>query len=402
MKASKMPKNSPKNGLKQPVKLYNMAILDDDSAEINMYGDVVSVYPTDYWTGERLPGNYIALDEFLEDLEEIKEKNNITIHINSGGGDLYAGLAIYNRLKGLPGNITTINDGMAASAASLILQAGDTRKVNAASNTMAHGVAGFLFGYYDVNDLKTILTQFEAHNKAIVNVYAEAMGVPYAEAKHFVKNETWLTGQEAVDKGLADEVIEEDEDEEEENFINLLTKRLSAFYGKPILNSATPAAAPQDANKLMRGSEKTEGGNEMIKTVEDLRNAYPDLVAQVEAAAKKEAATEAATTERNRIKGIEEIEASITDKTLVDDAKYGENPLTAEQLALKTMQAQSAIGMSMLNNLESDTSTSGTAGIKANPKAAEEDDEDDEKKEEEEVNDMMNLYNKIHGKGERK
>ncbi|MCB6992903.1 Clp protease ClpP [bacterium 210820-DFI.6.37] len=394
MKASKQIKNSSPISRKQPITAYNMAILDDDSAEINMYGDVVPVYPTDYWTGERLPGNYIALDEFLEDLEQIKDKGDITIHINSSGGDLYAGLAIYNRLKALPGNITTINDGMAASAASLILQAGDTRKVNAASNTMAHGVAGFLFGYYNVEDLKTTLTQFEAHNKAIVNVYAEAMGVPYAEAKHFVKNETWLTGQEAVDKGLADEVIEEEEiDEEEENFMNSLTRRLFAFYGKPVFNSAIPAAAPRDANKII---VEPEGGNEMIKTVKELRDAYPDLVAQVETAAKEKAMAEGAASERNRIKEIEAIEAGVADKPLVDDAKFGESPLTAEQLALKAMQKQSAIGASVLNNLGDDTKASGAANIKADPKAAEEDEEEEEK---EKINDLVNVFNKINGKG---
>ena len=103
-----------------PVKAYNIAVIDDDTAEINMYGEVVSRIPVDWWTGEKIPGNFIALDEFLEDLKEIEDKANINIHINSVGGDFYAGLAIYNRLKVLAGNVTTINDGLAASAASII------------------------------------------------------------------------------------------------------------------------------------------------------------------------------------------------------------------------------------------------------------------------------------------
>lgn len=398
MKALKMPKNKPGMGKNRPIQAYNMAILDDDSAEINMYGEVVSVWPTN-WNGEKCPGNFIALDEFLDDLDEIKEKKNITIHINSGGGDLYAGLAIYNRLKALPGNITTINDGMAASAASLILQAGDTRKVNAASNTMAHGVSGFLFGYYNVDDLKTTLTQFEAHNKAIVNVYAEAMNVPFAEAKKFVKNETWLTGQEAVEKGLADEVVEEEE-KEEENAFNAFIKKFSS-YGMPAVNSATPAAAPQDADILIKESK---GGTEMIKTVNELRETYPDLVAQVENAAREQAAEEGATTERNRIKGIEEIESTIADKNLINAAKFGEKPMTAEQLALEAMRAQAAVGSKMLSNLDDDARNSGAAGVQANPKNADEEDPDKKKeeKEEEEVDSFMNLYNSHYKKGGRR
>ena len=178
-----------KNARNKPVKAYNMAVLDNDSAEINMYGDVVSIVPKDWRNNERLPG-YIGLDEFLEDLEAIKDKGRITVHINSGGGDLYAGLAIYNRLKAVEGTVTTINDGLAASAASLIFQAGDVRRMNAGSNLMAHGVAGFLFGYYNIDDLKGMVAEFKAHNRAIVNVYAERMGVSYDEAKSFIDGET--------------------------------------------------------------------------------------------------------------------------------------------------------------------------------------------------------------------
>ena len=126
---------------KEPVKAYNMAILNDTDAEINMYGEVVSNIPTDWWTGEKLPGNYIAVEEFLQDLESIQDKENITVHINSPGGELYAGVAIYNRLKELSGTVTTINDGLCASAASLIFQAGDIRRMNKGSNLMAHGVS---------------------------------------------------------------------------------------------------------------------------------------------------------------------------------------------------------------------------------------------------------------------
>ena len=120
---------------------YNIVINEDtNSAEINMYGEVVATRPTDWWTGETIPGNFIAQDEFLRDLEGLTGKDSITVHINSVGGDMYAGIAIYNRLKGLAANVTTINDGLAASAGSLIFMAGDTRKVNAGSN-IAIGVA---------------------------------------------------------------------------------------------------------------------------------------------------------------------------------------------------------------------------------------------------------------------
>lgn len=374
MKPQKMSKNSRISNKNGPVKAYNMAVLDDDSAEINMYGDVYMEAPRDWWTGERKEGQYIAADEFLEDLEEIKEKSNITVHINSGGGDLYAGLAIYNRLKALKGHVTTINDGLAASAASLIFQAGNTRKMNAGSNLMAHGVGGFLFGLYMVEDLEELVTQFKAHNKAIVNVYAEAMGVSYNEAKSLIKSETWLTGQEAIDKGLADELIEEEEEESEENLFNSLLRKLSGYNPGALNRYAMPAAAPQVVNKLPEKEEEI-----MANTAEELRAQYPDLVAQIEDAAKEKARAE----ERNRIKGLEEISGAVADKALMEEAKFGESPMTVEELSVMAMKQQSKLQASILKSLEEDAKNSGTGDIKAGPKDIEEDEEDDPKKEEE-------------------
>ena len=366
------------------VKAYNMAMIDNDSAEINMYGDVVSIVPRDWQTNERLAG-FIGVDEFLEDFEAVKDKANLTIHINSGGGDLYAGLAIYNRLKEFKGTLTTVNDGLAASAASLIFQAGDNRKMNSGSNLMAHGVSGFLFGYYDADDLKELLTQFKAHNKAIVNVYAEAMGVSFEEAKGFINGETWLTGQEAVDKGLADEVIEE-EPEEPTGFSNRLMKKLQDMAGTTTFKvEAMTAAVPPIADK----EESIEGGTQMeIKNVTDLKNAYPELVAQIESAAVEDAkgAVEA---ERARIKAIEEIENSIADKELVKKAKYDE-PMTAEDLAFQAMKAMAAQSDSMLAKL--DESKEDTEGVNAVPA---EEEESEEQKEEEQAKNAYSLYAKF-------
>lgn len=383
MKPQKMSKNSRISNKNGPVKAYNMAILDDDSAEINMYGDVYMEAPRDWWTGERKEGQYIAADEFLEDLEEIKEKSNITVHINSGGGDLYAGLAIYNRLKALKGHVTTINDGLAASAASLIFQAGNTRKMNAGSNLMAHGVGGFLFGLYMVEDLEELVTQFKAHNKAIVNVYAEAMGVSYNEAKSLIKSETWLTGQEAIDKGLADELIEEEEEEPEENLFNSLIKKLSGSNPGALNRYAMPAAAPQVVNKLPEKEEEI-----MANTAEELRAQYPDLVAQIEDAAKEQARAE----ERDRIKGLEEISGAVADKALIEEAKFGESPMTVEELSVMAMKQQSKLQASILKSLEEDAKNSGTGDIKASPKNIEEDEEDDPDKEEKEAENAVKFF----------
>ena len=352
---------------------YNIVVNEDtNSAEINMYGEVVATRPKDWWTGETIPGNFIAQDEFLRDLEALSGKENITVHINSVGGDMYAGMAIYNRLKGLAANVTTINDGLAASAGSLIFMAGDTRKVNAGSNLMIHGAAGFLYGYYQVQDLNTIKKQLEAHNRAGVNIYAEATGRDKDTIKAMVDRETWLTGPDAVEAGFAHEVIGEDMP---------VTMRLTPDKAKLIVNGV--AMSTRGLTNIPAGIEvlpsavsnavfelpeniNTRSEEEMpITNVNELRAAHPDLVAQVENAARMEGASQ----ERARIQGIEAIQNAIADHALIKNAKFGEKPLTAEQLAFQAMQAQAAIGNTMLNNLNADNAASGAANVATAPNA---------------------------------
>ena len=102
-----------------------------------------------------------------------------------------------------------------------------------------------------------------------------------------------------------------------------------------------------------------------ITNVEELRVAHPDLVKQIENAARMEGANQ----ERARIQGIEAIQNAIADHALIKNAKFGEKPLTAEQLAFQAMQAQAAIGNTMLNNLNADNAASGAANVATAPNA---------------------------------
>ena len=368
-----MPKNT-----KGPLVPYNIVVNEDtNSAEINMYGEVVATRPTDWWTGEAIPGNFIAQDEFLRDLEGLSGKDSITVHINSVGGDMYAGIAIYNRLKGLAANVTTINDGLAASAGSLIFMAGDTRKVNAGSNLMIHGAAGFLYGYYQVQDLNAIRKQLEAHNRAGVNIYAEATGKDKDTIKAMVDRETWLTGSDAVDAGFAHEVIGEDTPvtmrltPDKANIIvngvamsarglSNIPAGIEILPAAPVSNAVTELPIENNTQINTRSEEKMP-----ITNVEELRAAHPDLVAQVENAARIEGANQ----ERTRIQGIEAIQNAIADQALIKNAKFGEKPLTAEQLAFQAMQAQAALGTNMLSAMAADNAASGAAEVVVAPNA---------------------------------
>lgn len=368
----------------EPLKAYNMAILNETDAEINMYGEIVSNIPTDWWTGERLPGNYIAVEEFLQDLESIQDKENITIHINSPGGELYAGVAIYNRLKALSGTVTTINDGLCASAASLIFQAGDIRRMNKGSNLMAHGVSCLLYGYYNIQDLKGLIKQMNAHNDVAMSIYMERSGKTKEEVKNLLNGETWLTGEDAVEAGLADEVAGEEPVQ-----MAITADRKFLYVNHLQIPTAKLCSIPNRATVL----EQRTGGN--IMNLEELRNAYPELVAEAESAAKEKGRKEGVEQERARLQGIEGIENAIADKNIIKDAKYSDKPLTAEQLALKAMQQQAQLGVNMLEKMQKDTKSSGVNQVRSAPNSGDIKDE----LEAEELKSVVTTYKQMKNGG---
>ena len=361
----------------QPMKAYNITPTGTNDADLDLYGEVVSDRPLDWYTGEPTTDAYIVASELLADLEDLKTKDNITIHINSVGGDLYAGLAIYNRLKELPANITTINDGLAASAASIIFQAGDTRKVNAGSNLMVHQAMGFLFGYYQLSDLQQVSKRLRAANKTAINVYAEASGRSADEMKRLVDAETWLTGEEAVDAGLADEVITDNDgismgltSDGKHIIVNGVRLSTRGMHNIPAGLPVMPANLIQSNAADLAADDKNsnERDDQMeIKNLTDLKTAYPELMEQARAEAFDAGKAEGAADERARLEGIDTIASTIADKALVHDAMYGDNPLNAEQLALKALQQQAKIGNTMLQNMAADTVDSGVNAVNAVP-----------------------------------
>lgn len=106
-------------------------------------------------------------------------------------------------------------------------------------------------------------------------------------------------------------------------------------------------------------------------TIEEMRAAHPELVAQIEQEAREGAQTQASadavTAERQRIEAIDSIAASIPDPQLVHDAKYGENPCTAQELCFRVMQQSAASGQTFLANFKADGDASGAAKVGAAP-----------------------------------
>ena len=361
-------------------KFWNVASVGEDEGEITLYGDVVSQQPVDWWTGEPEPGLYITPEGFMEDLAAVKDKGHITVKLNSCGGDLYTGIAIHNALKALSGEVNVVVEGIAASAASVIMCAGDTVTVYPGSLVMIHGVSVYLWDSLNIQDMKQLMKGMDASERAVAEIYNAKTGIAVDTLRGMMTKETWLTGREALEKGFADNLLEDEDDPDMSmshdrkvlyvNGIGHNVEGLRHIPGTiPIQKSAKPAARPAANIRPTNQAAKPEGGKNHM-TLEELKAQEPDLVSQIEQAAVGAATaqtTDAVTAERQRLAAIDSIAASIPDQKMVHDAKYGDNPCTAQELCFRVMQQSAASGQNFLANYEKDGAASGVGDVGAAP-----------------------------------
>lgn len=363
-------------------KFWNMASVSDDEGEITLYGDVLSQQPVDWWTGEPEPGLFITPEGFMEDLAAVKDKSKITVKLNSCGGDLYTGIAIHNALKALSGEVNVVVEGIAASAASVIMCAGDTVTVYPGSLVMIHGVSVMLWDYLNIQDMKLLIKGMDASERAVAEIYNAKTGIATETLRSMMTKETWLTGREALEKGFADALKEDEGDlklsmsaDKKVLYCNGVRHNIEGLRNVPgniPTAHATPPAAKPGVNKkpTAQAARNQEGGNTPM-TIEEMRAAHPEEVAQIEqaavAAAQTQANNEAVAAERQRLAAIDSIAASIPDQQLVHDAKYGENPCTAQELCFRVMQQSAASGQQFLANYQADGAQSGAGNVGAAP-----------------------------------
>lgn len=361
-------------------KFWNMASVNDDEGEITLYGDVVSQQPIDWWTGEPEPGLFITPEGFMEDLAAVKDKSKITVKLNSCGGDLYTGIAIHNALKALKGEVNVIVEGIAASAASVIMCAGDKVTVFPGSLVMIHGVSVFLWGAMNIQDMKLLMKGMDASERAVAEIYNAKTGIETETLRGMMTKETWLTGREAVEKGFADALEENGADpnmsmsaDKKVLMVNGIRHNIEGLRNIPgsipVSAHATPPAKPGVNKKPTAKAATKEGGNNPM-TIEEMRAQHPELVAQIEneaRTAQAQANNEAVAAERQRLADIDSIAASIPDQSLVNDAKYGENRCTAQELCFRVMQQSAAAGQQFLANFKADGAVSGANNVGAAP-----------------------------------
>lgn len=145
--------------------------------------------------------------------ELMSGSGDITVWINSPGGDCVAAAQIYNMLMDYKGNVTVKIDGIAASAASVIAMAGTKVCVSPVSMMMIHNPATIAFG--DTAEMQKAIVMLDEVKESIINAYEIKTGLSRAKLSHLMDAETWMDAHSAVEMGFADEVMKrstEDED----------------------------------------------------------------------------------------------------------------------------------------------------------------------------------------------
>lgn len=160
-------------------------------ASINIYGDVTS------WPWLESDVSAYNLSKQIEDLDV----DTINVGINSYGGEVAEGLAIYNALKRHKAKVRTRCDGFACSVASVIFAAGDERVMSESSLLMIHNAWTSACG--DANELRKQADDLEKINEASVKAYMSITSVDEEELRALMDEETWISPEDAVDMGLA-------------------------------------------------------------------------------------------------------------------------------------------------------------------------------------------------------
>ena len=142
------------------------------------------------------------------------ESGDVTVWLNSPGGDCVAAAQIYNMLKEYPGNIAIKIDGIAASAASLIAMAGDNVLMSPVSMMMIHNPMTAAIGNAD--EMQKAAAMLDEVKDSIINAYELKTGLTRAKLSHLMDDETWMNAVTAVDLGFADGILYRDSDKEDE------------------------------------------------------------------------------------------------------------------------------------------------------------------------------------------
>lgn len=181
--------------------IRNAAASDERHAEILIYDEIAGGPWAEMF-------GLVSAKQFVRDLQAL-DVDSITLRVNSPGGDVYDGVAIFNALVDHPAKVTVKVDGLAASIASVIMLAGDERHIGTGAEVMIHNPWTFAMG--EADDLRKTAGRLEEIRESILDVYEQRTTMSRAVAAAFMDDEKWFGASAALEAGFATQVDAEPE-----------------------------------------------------------------------------------------------------------------------------------------------------------------------------------------------
>ncbi len=191
-------------------------------------------------------------------------EGDITVWINSPGGDCIAAAQIYNMLMNYKGNVTVKIDGIAASAASVIAMAGNKVIVSPVSMIMIHNPATIAAG--DTSEMQKAIAMLDEVKESIINAYEIKTGLSRAKLSHLMDTETWMDANSAIELGFADEIMQRDTQDDELEVPNVSM----TFSRASVTNSLMKKMA--EKCKIAQKTKNEVASDSLLERLELIRN----------------------------------------------------------------------------------------------------------------------------------
>ena len=249
---------------------------ESEAASISVF-DPIGYDP---WTGEGVTAKRIAAA-----LRSV-EGRDVVVNINSPGGDVFEGLAIYNLLREYKGKVTVKVLGVAASAASFIAMAGDEIQIARAAFFMIHNAWVMAMG--NRHDLRATADWLEPFDKTIADIYVARTGADEKDVAKQMDSETWIGGNDAVSQGFADALLAADAVKEGEGVHSAsnAAHRLDLMLAK----SGVPRSERRKLIQEIKSSTRDAAGPGTRDAADSL-SVPPDLIASLKAACERYGST---------------------------------------------------------------------------------------------------------------
>lgn len=341
-----------------PSKFWQVKNEVNGNSEILLYGPIAG--ESSWWGDEVTPRS------FAEDLESLGGKD-VTVRINSGGGDVFAAHAIHNQLVAYKGRVTVVIDGLAASAATIIAVAGDRIIMPSNALFMIHNPAIGLSDYYGAEELLKAAEALNTIKGSIVAAYRKRCKASAEELAAMMDAETWMGAAECLEKGFVDEI--QGSVSPVLNGGSLIVNSVN-FDMKNFKNQDALKACLNKKEEVPQMGKLEEFLNSLgLKQIDDNQPAPVQNVApQQPAVDAEQIAKNAVEAERQRVAALEAMDGGDNPAVTAIIAEAKKNGKTADDVkpyinAVKTIPPAQNAAQQLVANMIGDNKASGVDGI---------------------------------------